>query len=881
MTENISMPTKYDPQSIEAGRYEWWLQGKFFEAQPESGKKPYSIVIPPPNVTGKLHLGHAWDTTLQDILIRMKRMQGYDALWLPGMDHAGIATQAKVEAKLREDNITRYDLGREKFLEKTWEWKEEYAGHIRDQWAKLGLGLDYTRERFTLDKGLSDAVKTVFIQLYEKGLIYRGERIINWDPAAKTALSDIEVIYQDVQGAFYHMKYPLADGSGYVEVATTRPETMLGDSGVAVHPNDERYQHLIGKNVILPIVGREIPIVADEYVDMEFGTGVVKMTPAHDPNDFEVGNRHNLERILVMNEDGTMNDLAGKYKGMDRFECRKQIVADLQEAGVLIRIEEHMHSVGHSERSGAVVEPYLSAQWFVKMQPLADASLELQKDEEGKVNFVPARFENTYSRWMENIRDWCISRQLWWGHQIPAWYHNETGEIYVGKEAPADAENWTQDEDVLDTWFSSALWPFSTMGWPDEANEEYKRYYPTNTLVTGYDIIFFWVSRMIFQGLEFTDQRPFKDVLIHGLVRDGEGRKMSKSLGNGVDPMDVIEQYGADSLRYFLATGSSPGQDLRYTTEKVEAVWNFANKIWNASRFALMNMDGMTYDEIDLTGEKSVADKWILTRLNETIERVTSLAERYEFGEVGRELYNFIWDDFCSWYIEMAKLPLYGEDEAAKKTTRSILAYVLDQTMRLLHPFMPFITEEIWQHLPHEGESITVAAWPTVRTDLHFADEADNMKLLMDIIRSVRNIRAEVNTPMSKKVPLFISAKDAATAAVLKDNQAYLEKFCNPDTLTIGEGLEAPGQSMTAVVTGAQVFLPLVGLINLEEEIARLEKELEKWAKEVKLVTGKLSNEKFVSKAPEALVNAEREKLADYESKHAVVLKRLEELKNM
>ncbi|MGN4124270.1 valine--tRNA ligase [Lysinibacillus sphaericus] len=881
MTENISMPTKYDPQSIEAGRYEWWIQGKFFEAQPDSGKEPYSIVIPPPNVTGKLHLGHAWDTALQDILTRMKRMQGYDALWLPGMDHAGIATQAKVEAKLREDGITRYDLGREKFLEKTWEWKEEYAGHIRQQWAKLGLGLDYSRERFTLDKGLSDAVKTVFVQLFEKGLIYRGERIINWDPAAKTALSDIEVIYKDVQGAFYHMKYPLADGSGYVELATTRPETMLGDSGIAVHPKDERYQHLIGKTVILPIIGREIPIVADDYVDMEFGTGVVKMTPAHDPNDFEVGNRHNLERILVMNEDGTMNELAGKYNGMDRFECRKQIVADLQEAGVLINIEEHMHSVGHSERSGAVVEPYLSAQWFVKMQPLADASLALQQDEEGKVNFVPARFENTYSRWMENIRDWCISRQLWWGHQIPAWYHNETGEIYVGKEAPADAENWTQDEDVLDTWFSAALWPFSTMGWPDEANEEYKRYYPTSTLVTGYDIIFFWVSRMIFQGIEFTDQLPFKDVLIHGLVRDGEGRKMSKSLGNGVDPMDVIEKYGADSLRYFLATGSSPGQDLRYTTEKVESVWNFANKIWNASRFALMNMDGMTYDEIDLTGEKSVADKWILTRLNETIERVTSLAERYEFGEVGRELYNFIWDDFCSWYIEMAKLPMNGEDEAAKKTTRSILAYVLDQTMRLLHPFMPFITEEIWQHLPHEGESITVAAWPTVRTELHFADEADNMKLLMDIIRSVRNIRAEVNTPMSKKVPLFISAKDAATVAVLEANKAYLEKFCNPESLTIGEGLEAPDQSMTAVVTGAELFLPLVGLINLEEEINRLEKELEKWAKEVKLVTGKLSNEKFVSKAPEALVNAEREKLADYKDKHAVVLKRLEELKNM
>lgn len=883
MTEqqNVSMPTKYDPQSIEAGRYEWWLKGKFFEAQPESGKQPYSIVIPPPNVTGKLHLGHAWDTTLQDILIRMKRMQGYDALWLPGMDHAGIATQTKVEEKLREQGITRYDLGRQKFLEKTWEWKEEYAGHIREQWAKIGLALDYTKERFTLDEGLSDAVKEVFVSLYEKGLIYRGERIINWDPAAKTALSDIEVIYKDVEGAFYHMNYPLADGSGVLEVATTRPETMLGDSGVAVHPNDERYKHLVGKTVILPIVGREIPIVADDYVDMEFGTGVVKMTPAHDPNDFEVGNRHNLERILVMNEDGTMNENAGKYQGMDRFECRKQIVEDLKAAGVLIKIEPHMHSVGHSERSGAVVEPYLSKQWFVKMQPLADAALKLQEDEESKVNFVPSRFENTYSRWMENIRDWCISRQLWWGHQIPAWYHNETGEVYVGKEAPKDAENWTRDEDVLDTWFSSALWPFSTMGWPDENNELYKRYYPTSTLVTGYDIIFFWVSRMIFQGKEFTGERPFEDVLIHGLVRDGEGRKMSKSLGNGVDPMEVIAQYGADSLRYFLATGSSPGQDLRYTTEKVESIWNFANKIWNASRFALMNMDGMKYEEIDLTGYLNVADKWILTRLNETIERVTDLADRYEFGEVGRELYNFIWDDFCSWYIEMAKLPLYGEDEAAKKTTRSVLAYVLDQTMRLLHPFMPFITEEIWQHLPHEGESITVAAWPTVKEQFNFAQDAESMKLLTDIIRSVRNVRAEVNTPMSKKVPLFISAKDKETAEVLEENKAYIEKFCNPENLSIGVAMEAPAQSMTAVVSGAEIYLPLAGLINLEEEIARLEKELEKWAKEVKLVSGKLSNEKFVSKAPEALVAKEREKLADYQEKHEAVEKRLAELKNM
>ncbi len=880
MTE-ITMPTKYDPQGTEAGRYEWWLKGKFFEAQPTSGKEPYSIVIPPPNVTGKLHLGHAWDTTLQDIIIRMKRMQGYDALWLPGMDHAGIATQAKVEEKLRSEGITRYDLGREKFLEKTWEWKEEYASHIRAQWAKLGLALDYSRERFTLDKGLSEAVKEVFVKLYEKGLIYRGERIINWDPAAKTALSDIEVIHKEVEGAFYHMEYPLADGSGTLRVATTRPETMLGDSGVAVHPEDERYAHLVGKTIILPIVGREIPIVADDYVDKEFGTGVVKMTPAHDPNDFEVGNRHNLERILVMNEDGTMNNLAGKYAGMDRFECRKQIVKDLQEAGVLVEIEPHVHQVGHSERSGAVVEPYLSKQWFVKMGPLAEQALAIQENEEEKVHFVPNRFENTYNRWMENIHDWCISRQLWWGHQIPAWYHNETGEIYVGKEAPADPENWTQDEDVLDTWFSSALWPFSTMGWPDETNEEFKRYYPTSTLVTGYDIIFFWVSRMIFQGKEFTGERPFKDVLIHGLVRDAEGRKMSKSLGNGVDPMDVIGQYGADSLRYFLATGSSPGQDLRYTTEKVEATWNFINKIWNASRFALMNMEGLTYEEIDLTGELSVADKWILSRLNHTIERVTTLSDKYEFGEVGRELYNFIWDDFCSWYIEMAKLPLYGEDEAAKKTTRSVLAYVLDQTMRLLHPFMPFVTEEIWQHLPHEGESITVAAWPVVRPEFDFEAEAGDMKLLMDIIRSVRNIRAEVNTPMSKQVPLYISAKDEATSAVLDSNKAYIEKFCNPETLEIGVGIEAPGQTMSAVVSGAELFLPLAGLINVEEEVARLQKELEKWAKEVKLVTGKLSNEKFVSKAPEALVNAEREKLADYEEKYATVEKRLAELKNM
>ncbi|MDO6846922.1 valine--tRNA ligase [Priestia megaterium] len=876
--KEVTLPTKYDPKAVEENRYQYWLDGKFFEATNDPEKEPYTIVIPPPNVTGKLHLGHAWDTTLQDILTRMKRMQGYDVLWLPGMDHAGIATQAKVEEKLRSEGKSRYDLGRENFVAETWKWKEEYASFIRQQWSKLGLGLDYSRERFTLDEGLSKAVREVFVTLYKKGLIYRGEYIINWDPATKTALSDIEVIYKDVQGAFYHMRYPLADGSGHIEIATTRPETMLGDTAVAVHPEDDRYKHLIGKKVVLPIVGREIPIVGDDYVDMEFGSGAVKITPAHDPNDFEIGNRHNLERILVMNQDGTMNDKAGKYEGMDRFACRKQIVKDLQEDGVLFNIEDHMHSVGHSERSGAVVEPYLSTQWFVKMQPLADKAVDLQKQEE-KVNFVPDRFEKTYLHWMENIRDWCISRQLWWGHRIPAWYHKETGEVHVDHEAPTDIENWEQDSDVLDTWFSSALWPFSTMGWPDVDAADFKRYYPTNVLVTGYDIIFFWVSRMIFQGLEFTGKRPFDDVLIHGLVRDAEGRKMSKSLGNGVDPMEVIEKYGADSLRYFLSTGSSPGQDLRFSFEKVEATWNFANKIWNASRFALMNMDGITFEELDLSGEKSVADKWILTRLNETIEHVTKLADKYEFGEVGRILYNFIWDDFCDWYIEMAKLPLYGEDEAAKKTTRSILAYVLDNTMRLLHPFMPFITEEIWQSLPHEGESITVAKWPEVRPELSDKEAANDMRLLVDIIRAVRNIRAEVNTPMSKQVKLFIKAKDENIQSQLEKNRAYVERFCNPSELVISTDVSLDEKAMTAVVTGAELILPLEGLINIEEEIARLEKEYDKLNKEVERVQKKLNNQGFIAKAPAKVVEEERAKEQDYVEKREAVQSRIAELR--
>jgi valyl-tRNA synthetase len=876
--EQTALPSKYDPSSIEAGRYQFWLNGKYFEATGDESKQPYSIVIPPPNVTGKLHLGHAWDTTLQDILTRMKRMQGYDVLWLPGMDHAGIATQAKVDAKLREQGINRYELGREGFLEKSWDWKEEYASFIRTQWSKMGLGLDYSRERFTLDDGLSEAVKEVFVTLYEKGLLYRGEYIINWDPAAKTALSDIEVIHKDVQGHFYHMRYPLADGTGHIEIATTRPETFLGDTAVAVHPDDERYQHLIGKTVILPVVNREIPIVADDYVDMEFGSGAVKITPAHDPNDFELGNRHDLERILVMHEDGTMNEKAGKYNGMDRFDARKQIVKDLQDQGILFKIEEHMHSVGHSERSGAVVEPYLSTQWFVNMEPLAKQALEMQAGED-KINFVPERFERTYSYWMENIRDWCISRQLWWGHRIPAWYHKETGEVYVGKEAPADIENWQQDEDVLDTWFSSALWPFSTMDWPDTEAADFKRYFPTDVLVTGYDIIAFWVSRMIFQSKEFTGERPFKDVLIHGLVRDGEGRKMSKSLGNGVDPMDVIEKYGADSLRYFLSTGSSPGQDLRFQWEKVESTWNFANKIWNASRFALMNMEGLKYEDIDLSKEKSLADKWILTRLNETIEAVTYNAEKYEFGEAGRHLYNFIWDDVCDWYIEMAKLPLYGEDEAAKQMTRSVLAHVLDQTMRMLHPFMPFITEEIWQQLPHEGESITIAAWPAVNKDLHDEKAAEEMKRLVSIIRSVRNIRAEVDTPMSKQIQLLIQAEDSTIETELKAQQHYIERFCNPSELTIATEVTAPDKAMSAVLTGVELYLPLEGLIDISQEIERLEKELDKWSKEVERVEKKLSNQGFISKAPAKIVDEERAKQADYEDKRARVQQRINELK--
>ena len=876
------MSSKFQPQEVEAGKYQWWVDSGVFHPNEDPNAEPYSIVIPPPNVTGKLHLGHAWDVTLQDMIIRQKRMQGFDTLWLPGMDHAGIATQAKVEEKLRGEGLSRYDLGREKFLEQTWEWKEEYASHIREQWAKMGISVDYRRERFTLDKGLSDAVKKVFVTLYEKGLIYRGEYIINWDPKAKTSLSDIEVIHKDVEGAFYHMNYPLADGSGFLEIATTRPETLLGDTAVAVHPDDERYQALIGKTVILPLMNREIPIIADEYVEQDFGTGVVKITPAHDPNDFEVGNRHNLPRINVMNDDATMNELAGKYEGMDRFAARKAIVKDLEEAGLLVKIEKHLHSVGHSERTDVVVEPRLSKQWFVKMGPLAEQAINAQREEgDNTVNFYPPRFNDAYLRWMENIHDWVISRQLWWGHQIPAWYHKETGEVYVGMEAPSDSENWTQDPDVLDTWFSSALWPFSTMGWPDEDSADYKRYYPTNTLVTGYDILTFWVSRMMFQGLEFTGKRPFKNVLIHGLIRDSQGRKMSKSLGNGVDPMEVIEQYGADALRWFLANGSAPGQDVRYSTDKMDAAWNFINKIWNASRYALMNVGDLTADQVDITGEKTLADKWILTRLNQTIGKVTELFEKFEFGEAGRLLYRFIWDDFCDWYIEMSKETLAGDDEAAKLTTRSILVYVLDNTLRLLHPIMPFVTEEIWQSVPHVGESLVVATYPTVHPEQMDEKAAEEMEFLMDFIRSVRTVRNEMNTPLSKPINIIAKVSDAAHYAILKENASYIARFSNPEEFVYGEDVEAPSDAVTSVITGAEIYLPLAGLINIEDEIARLEKEAEKLQQEVDRVEKKLSNEKFVAKAPEAVVEAERAKGADYQAQREAVLERIATLKKI
>lgn len=883
MAKDIEMSTKYDPSQVEPGRYEQWVNDGLFKPSGDKKAKPYSIVIPPPNVTGKLHLGHAWDTTLQDVLIRQKRMQGFDTLWLPGMDHAGIATQAKVEARLAEQGISRYDLGREKFVDKVWEWKDEYASIIKQQWAKLGLSLDYDRERFTLDEGLSKAVRKVFVSLYKKGLIYRGEYIINWDPKARTALSDIEVIHQDDKGAFYHVKYPFVDpeytfnGKHYIEIATTRPETMMGDVAVAVNPSDERYKDLVGKEVVLPLQGRHIPIIADQYVDPEFGTGMVKITPAHDPNDFEVGNRHNLERINTMNDDATMNENAGKYCGLDRFEARKEIVSDLQDQGYMINIEPIVHSVGHSERTGVQVEARLSTQWFVKMKPLAEAALKNQETDDA-VKFVPERFEKTFTQWMENVHDWVISRQLWWGHQIPAWYNKKTGETYVGEEAPEDIENWEQDTDVLDTWFSSALWPFSTMGWPDTESEDFKRYFPTDTLVTGYDIIFFWVSRMIFQSLEFTGRRPFKHVLLHGLIRDEQGRKMSKSLGNGIDPMDVIDKYGADALRWFLSTGSTPGQDVRFSYTKMDAAWNFINKIWNASRFVIMNLDEETTKDLPDIKEWQLSDKWILSRLNKTVKEVARLFDGFEFGEAGRALYNFIWNDFCDWYIEMAKEDLNGSDEKLKHNTQNILCYVLDQTLRLMHPIMPFVTEKIWLTMPHDGKSLVTSAYPVEHPEFDNPEAEKQMDNLIELIKAVRNSRASVNAPMSSAIDILIRTTSEDTKSVFDANVEYVNRFCHPKKLEISADVDAPALSMTSVITGAEVYLPLADLIDLNEEHARLEKEASKLEKEVERGEKKLSNERFVANAPAEVVNSEKEKLAGYRSKLEATKLRIEQL---
>ncbi|GAA2855477.1 valine--tRNA ligase [Pediococcus damnosus] len=880
MTGKKEMPTKYDPKAVEQGKYQQWLDQGLFKPSGDKKAKPYSIVIPPPNVTGKLHLGHAWDTTLQDMLIRQKRMQGYDTLWLPGMDHAGIATQAKVEAKLREQGISRYDLGREKFVKQVWEWKDEYADVIHKQWAKLGLSLDYARERFTLDDGLSKAVRKVFVALYNKGLIYRGEYIINWDPQARTALSDIEVIHKDDKGAFYHVKYPFLNpedtfnGKHYIEIATTRPETMMGDTAVAVNPSDKRYKDIVGKELVLPLQGRHIPIIADQYVDPEFGTGMVKITPAHDPNDFNVGNRHDLARINTMNEDATMNSNAGKYEGMDRFTARKAMVKDLDDQGYLISIDPIVHSVGHSERTGVQVEARLSTQWFVKMKDLSKLALDNQKTDQ-KINFIPERFEHTFTQWMENAHDWVISRQLWWGHQIPAWYNKKTGETYVGETAPKDIENWEQDPDVLDTWFSSALWPFSTMGWPDEDAPDYKRYFPTSTLVTGYDIIFFWVSRMIFQSLEFTGKPPFKDVLLHGLIRDEQGRKMSKSLGNGIDPMDVIDKYGADALRWFLSQGSTAGQDIRFSYDKMDAAWNFINKIWNASRYVIMNLGEMTKPVLPDQKEWNLTDKWILSRLNTTVQQVTHFFDTYEFGEAGRALYTFIWDDFCDWYIEMSKEILTGDNEEAKANTRNILAYVLDQTLRLLHPIMPFVTEELWQAMPHKGNSIVTAAYPTVHDEMANPQAEADMGHLIDLIKAVRNIRADANAPMSSSVDLLVKTDNENLKNLFESNQDYIDRFCHPAKFEVGSNLEVPKLAMSAVITDAEVYIPLAELVDLKEEAARLQKEVDKYTNEVKRSVKKLGNERFVANAPDEVVESERQKQADYQSKLVATQERL------
>ena len=868
------LPKQYDPRLVESQIYQMWMDNNCFRAEADPDKKPYSIVMPPPNVTGQLHMGHALDSTLQDILTRYKRMQGYSALWLPGTDHAGIATQIKVEEELRKnEGLTRYDLGREKFLERVWAWKEKYGSRIVEQQKKLGVSCDWSRSRFTLDEGCSRAVRETFCELYEKGLIYKGSRIINWCPHCITALSDAEVEYVDKPGHLWYVRYPLSDGSGDIVIATTRPETMLGDTGVAVNPEDEKFKHLIGKTCILPLVNREIPIVGDEYCEIGFGTGAVKMTPAHDPNDFEVGLRHNLPVIRVLNDDGTINENGGRYEGMDRYECRRAIVADLEEQGYLVKVEPYSHNVGTCYRCHNDVEPLISAQWFVKMEPLAKEALAVVRD--GRIRFVPDRFTKIYNNWMENVHDWCISRQLWWGHQIPAWYCADCGHINVAREDPTKCEkcgctNLTREEDVLDTWFSSALWPFSTLGWPDLSSEDLKYWYPTTDMVTGYDIIFFWVARMIFSGMEQMKKEPFKTVFIHGLVRDDKGRKMSKSLGNGIDPLEMAETYGADALRFNLITGNSPGNDMRFYVEKCEAMRNFANKIWNASRYVLMNL---TVDETGLPELSALEteDKWVLDRLNTLIREVTENMDSYELGVASAKVYDFIWDTYCDWYIELTKARLYGENEESKRTAQRVLVYVLDQVLRLLHPFMPFITEEIWQAIPHEGEFLIKAEWPVWHDELSFRTEAAAMEMVKNAISAIRARRAEMNVPPSRKAALYVVS---AHAGIFRQGEGFIKRLAYADQVITCDADPEGHEDMLCVVTAdAKLYIPLAQLIDVEKELARIAKEKENCLKQIAMFEGKLNNEQFVSRAPEKVVADQREKL----EKNRALLRQLEQ----
>ena len=864
----------YDPKQFEDRIYKFWNDNGYFRAEPNPDKKPYTIVIPPPNITGQLHMGHALDNTLQDILIRFRRMQGYEALWIPGTDHASIATEAKIVAAMKEEGITKEDIGRDGFLERAWAWKAKFGGRIVEQLKKLGSSCDWSRERFTLDEGCSKAVNEVFVRLYEKGLIYRGERIINWCPNCETSISDAEVEYAEKAGHFWHLRYPLADGSGYLELATTRPETMMGDTAVAVHPDDERYQHLIGKMLILPLMDREIPIVADTYVDMEFGTGVVKITPAHDPNDFEVGLRHDLPIINIMTDDAHINENGGKYCGMDLMTARKAVVEDLDKGGFLVKVEEHSHNVGECYRCSTTVEPRVSKQWFVKMQPLAEPAIEAVK--QGKTKFVPERFDKTYYHWMENIKDWCISRQLWWGHRIPAYYCQDCDEMVVSKETVSvcpkcGSHNMKQDEDTLDTWFSSALWPFSTLGWP-ENTEDLKYFYPTSTLVTGYDIIFFWVARMIFSGVEHMGEVPFDTVLIHGLVRDAQGRKMSKSLGNGIDPMEVIDEFGADALRFMLATGNSPGNDMRYTPERITASRNFANKLWNATRFILMNLSEET-DKVELPSELLAEDKWVLSKYNNLIREVTANLEKFELGIAVQKLYDFIWDILCDWYIELTKARLNAGGETSVNAQK-VLVYVMSNTLKLLHPFMPFITEEIWQALPHDGESIMIAKYPEYDSALSFEKEEADFERVMEAIRTIRNARAEKNIPPSKKAAVYV---ETPYEEIFMNAAPFFVRLASTSELIVGKDFDL-GNTMQLVTDCARIFIPMGDLIDTEKELERLNKEKAACEKDIQFLNGKLSNEKFVSKAPEAVVAQEKEKLEKANERLVKILQSIQDL---